>query len=151
MCEEKKYNDVDCKECKVNVKLRIFRDITKARVSFVERGISEARTADIELPESKNGDEGNGAEREQYGFDSSAFSNFDMTDGFADFGTGFDFPKIGSKSEEAVTKKTEPEVTSKSTEEKIVPKREIPPYSAALKEHTYRLKGYKVPKKASYV
>ena len=44
MCEEKKYNDVDCKECKVNVKLRIFRDITKARVSFVERGISEAKS-----------------------------------------------------------------------------------------------------------
>ena len=110
---------------------------------------AEARTADIELPESKNGDEGNGAEREQYGFDYSGFSNFDMTDGFADFGTGFDFPKIGSKSEEAVTKKTEPEVTSKSTEEKIVPKREIPSYSAALKEHTYRLKGYKVPKKAT--
>ena len=44
MCEEKKCNDVDCKECKVNVKLRIFRDITiKARVSFVERGISEGK------------------------------------------------------------------------------------------------------------
>ena len=43
MCEEKKCNDVDCKECKVNVKLRIFRDINKARVSFVERGISDGK------------------------------------------------------------------------------------------------------------
>jgi len=117
---------------------------------------AQARTADIELPESKNGDDGlggngNDAKGEPYGFDSSGFSNFDMdiTDGFADFGTSFDFPKIDSKSEEAVTKKTEPEATSKSTEEKVVPKREIPSYSAALKEHTYRLKGYKVPKKAT--
>ena len=47
MCEEKKYNDVDCKECKVNVKLRIFRDITKARVSLVERGISEGKIKEL--------------------------------------------------------------------------------------------------------
>ena len=129
----------------------------KASVVNNQRSSAEARTADIELQESKNGDvspggDGNGDEGgEQYDFDSSGFSNFDMdiSDGFADFGTGFDFPKIDSKSEEAVKKKTEPKTTTKYAKEKVVPKREIPSYSAALKEHTYRLKGYKVPKKAT--
>ena len=121
-----------------------------------QRLSAQSRTADIELPESKNmadspGGNGDGDGGKQYDFDSSGFSNFDMDipDGFADFGAGFDFAKIDSKSEEAVKKKTKPEATAKSSEEKIVPKREIPSYSAALKEHTYRLKGYKVPKKAT--
>ena len=89
--------------------------------------------------------------------DSTGFSSFDIdfSDGFADFGPAFDFPRIGSSSgaplqkKEPLQKKKEPAI--ESGDKKVVPKREIPSYSAALKEHTYRLKDYKVPKKARQI
>ena len=118
------------------------------------RSDAQARTAEIELPQSEDKSDSPGGSdngEKLYGFGSSGFSDFEMDipDGFADFGPDFDFPKIDSNSGEAIKKKTEKEKTAKSPKEKVVPKREIPPYSAALKEHTYRLKDYKVPKKTT--
>ena len=120
------------------------------------RSSAQARTANIELPQQKSDNEipvGKGGDSSES--DSTGFSSFDIdfSDGFADFGPAFDFPRIDSSSgaplqkKEPLQKKKEPAI--ESGDKKVLPKREIPSYSAALKEHTYRLKDYKVPKKAS--
>jgi len=120
------------------------------------RSSAQARTANIALPQQKSDNEipvGKGGDSsESY---STGFSSFDIdfSGGFADFGPAFDFPRIDSSSGAPLQKK-EPlqkkkELAIESADKKVLPKREIPSYSAALKEHTYRLKDYKVPKKAS--
>ena len=81
-----------------------------------------------------------------FGMDSFSTFAHNIPGQYDGFGPDFDVPKLNVASPQYMEEKKS-ELSKTHVPSKVVPKREIPSYSAALKEHTYKLKDYKVPKK----
>ena len=81
-----------------------------------------------------------------FGIDSFSTFAHNIPGQYDGFGPDFDVPKLNVASPQS-TEEKKSELSDTHVSSKVVPKREIPSYSAALKEHTYKLKDYKVPKK----